>query len=312
MRVFLFIFILFPLLATAEKLPTLQGLDDPNWGSGQTIADDKFPEYLEKNEDYTSAIVEWQRVIYRTSNQNIQKRAYFKIANLYNKLNNHPKALKAYENYLSRYPKTSRKPFILSQIHRLSLLTGDSETAATIRKQMLKLEKSEKSDAFKESIEQADLYELWLAGLQAKDTFIETHSEKGSELKDLLKKLPTQNHEQVKKATLLSLFPGGGYFYLGFVNWGVLIFMINLSFFYALLNAMKQKHWGYGLAFGSMAAFIYIGSMFYSSTLATEKAYFTRLEAMKTWDDLKPKAVDDFNNTPKAIQPFALSPHSKL
>jgi len=119
MRALLFIFILFPLLANAEKLPTLQGLDDPNWGSGQTIADDKFPEYLEKHEDYTSAIVEWQRVIYRTSNQNIQTRAYFKIANLYNKLNNHPKALKAYENYLSRYPKTSKKPLIYWSLYEI-------------------------------------------------------------------------------------------------------------------------------------------------------------------------------------------------
>lgn len=312
MRFLLYIFILFPLMAHAEKLPTLQALDDPNWGSGTAIADDKFPEYLEQHEDYLSAIVEWQRVIYRSNNKNVKKRAYLKIANLHNKLNNHKKSLNAYEEYLARYPKTQEMPFILTQIHRLSLLLGDHSKAETARKKIIKLQESKEVEEIQKSLEQAELYSLWFAGISAKDNFIETQTPKGNELKSNLQKLPTQNHKWVETATLLSLIPGGGYFYLGFPNWGILILLVNISFFYALINAMNHKHWGYGLAFGTVTAFIYIGSMFYSSTLATEKAYFTRLEAMQTWDSLKPEAVDDFKNIPKAIQPFALSPHSKL
>lgn len=306
----MFIVMLWPLLAQAETLPSLGAVETPNWGSDKTLADDKFPEYLEKQEDYTSAILEWRRVIYTSKNKNVHKRAYLSIADLYNKLQKHALALKAYEKYLSLFPKTSQKDDVLAQIHRLSLITGDNNKADTARKQLIKLTEDENFQKAAEKLQQVELYGLWHLALNAKDDFFETQSLKGNQLKENLQNFPTENHPWVQTSTLLSLIPGMGYLYLGYTNWAILILMLNASFFYALINAMKHKHWGYGFAFGSFAAFVYIGSMFYTGTLAEEKAYFARVKAMQTWQHLMPQEVDDFNHFQAPIQPHSLSPNS--
>ena len=64
--------LLLPHLAWAENLPSLTAVDNPKWQGESTIADDKFPEFLETQEDYTSAILEWRRVIYTTQNKHTQ------------------------------------------------------------------------------------------------------------------------------------------------------------------------------------------------------------------------------------------------
>lgn len=302
--------LLLPHLAWAENLPSLTAVDNPKWQGENTIADDKFPEFLETQEDYTSAILEWRRVIYTTQNKHTQKRALASIARLYNKMNRHQKALTAYENYLATFPQVTGKNHILEQIHRLSILTGDHDKAEMARNQLFKL--TESSENASEKLEQAELYMLWHQALLGADTFAETHSPKGQRLKEKLQAFPVNSHPSVQTATLLSLIPGLGYLYLGYINWAILVFLVNVSFFYALTYAMKHKHWGYGFAFGSFAAFVYVGSMFYASTVAAESAYLNRLSAMEQWHNLQPLHMDDFENISMPSFQLNLAPHSKL
>jgi tetratricopeptide (TPR) repeat protein len=304
MRFLALILFLIPVFAFAETLPSLKPIDGPNWEGIKTVSDDKFPEYLESQRDYTSAILEWRRVLYRTQDKNIQQRAYLKIANLYTKLKLYKKSLHVYEQFLSNFTQSDQKVFVLEQIHRLSLLTQNQSKADIALDKLDALSKNG-------NIENAELYALWLLGLEGKDTFFEAKTPKGQTLKSKLETFPVKENKSIQTATLLSFIPGMGYLYLGYTNWAILILMVNVSFFYALINAMNHKHWGYGFAFGSFAAFVYIGSMFYTGTLATEKAYIHRLEAMQMWTSLQPPFVDDFQSFKYSIQPHSLSPNAK-
>lgn len=311
MKFLAFILCFIPAISFAEVLPSLKAIEAPNWGGGRTIADDKFPEFLEGQQDYVSAILEWRRVIYTTQNKNIQQRAYLSIANLYTKLKEYKSALKTYENYLLLFPQPTKQGFILEQKHRLSVLTGDTSKTLIARSQLHNLSQQEQFKAVSQNLEKAELYALWFKGLSGENSFFETYSLKGNVLKENLIDFPVSAHESIQTATLLSFFPGMGYLYLGYVNWAILILMINISFFYALMNAMNHKHWGYGFAFGSFAAFVYISGIFYTGELAMEKAYIARLEAMKTWEGLYPPYMEDFEFVESHIQPHPLSPNAK-
>tara|TARA_R110000868_G_scaffold218576_2_gene469136 strand:- start:66624 stop:67559 length:936 start_codon:yes stop_codon:yes gene_type:complete len=293
-------FLLLSISAHAETLPTLAAVQSPEWSNSSTVADDKFPEYLEKNGDYLNAILEWRRVIYTSNDKNFHKRALFNIAELYQKQGLYKQSIHAYQNLLTQFPKTKQQPQALYQISRLSDLIGDDLNAGSARSRLLRLEKE--SDLATE----AELHNLWAKGLKINDTFISPQTEKGKLLRANLDDFPVVNTHKTETATILSLIPGLGYVYLGRFNWGILALMLNISFFYAVMTSMKSKHWGYGLSFGTFAAFVYIGNMFHAGSIATQDAYMERLNAMETWQELQPKDVMDFKNTPLDEVPSVL------
>ncbi|MFT7432445.1 MAG: tetratricopeptide (TPR) repeat protein [Alphaproteobacteria bacterium] len=282
--------------AQAEALPSLAAISTPQLFQTM-VANDKFPTYLEQQGDYQSAALEWQRVVYETSDANLRSRALYRIAGLYHKMGAYEKSIRAYQRLLTVFPNTKRQIAVLYQISRLSDLIGDNLSGNSARSRLVRLHKDNLLTT------QAELHNLWAKGLTYSDNFANVYTKKATLLKTKLLENPVNSAQIIETATMLSLIPGVGYMYLGYFAAGILILAITASFFYAVMTAMKAKHWGYGFVFGSFASFIYIIGMFHTSTLATETAHNNRLEHMQSWKALQPKHIHDFSKKPKEVAP---------
>lgn len=282
--------------AQAETLPSLMALATPTLTQTPLI-DDKFPLYLEEQEDYNSAILEWQRIIYKSSNINLRSRGLYSIARLYHKLGENEKSIIAYQRLLTAFPQTKRQTKVLYQISRLSDLTNDDLSGPSARNRLLRLQKNDPLTT------EAELHTLWTKALTYSDTFSDVHTNKAKKLKSKLSEYPVENSSSIGIATTLALLPGFGYMYLGYFSGGILILIITAALFYSVTTAMKEKHWGYGFVFGLLATFFYVASMFHTSTLSMEKAYNNRLNAMETLTKLQPKDIQDFSKKPRGIAP---------
>lgn len=281
--------------AFAEELPVLMPIADPTFGTSLPVADDKFPEYLEKQGDFLGAILEWRRVIYTTTNKHTHERALLNIARLQSQVGLLEESMRTYENILADFPESTSKETILYELSRHADLIRNAEKGNKYRRALFEL--APEGQAFAE----AERHYIWALAVEGFDTFPTARNPQNAELVEKLSAHPVHNSHETEKATLLSLIPSAGHFYLGFNTWGFLMLMLNVSFFYALITSMQAKHWGYGFAFGTFAAFVYIAGMMHAGHLAETKAFNARIEMLQNLETLQPKDVEDFPLIKKEI-----------
>lgn len=279
--------------AYAEEIPSLTGLGTIGFAEG-SVENPLFPLHLEKIGDNASAILEWQRIIYDSSDTSLKTRARIHLARLQIKEKRHHTAMQTLRNIGAEDPASERMPEALYLMSVLSDLTHTQEDGIIYRNRIKTL--------YPEStyLEQAERHALWYLGIKGKNTFPDVHTPVAQTLKTRLELTPATHEENANNATLLSLAPGAGHLYLGDWRTALMAFIINAIMIWALMSALRKREWAYSTFFGLIVSILYIGTMFSAHSLAHRNAYEARIDAMKAWGDLAPQTI-----TP--IEPLYLS-----
>lgn len=271
-------------LSLAEELPSLSGLGTIGFAE-EPVADPSFPEHLEKIGDIKSAILEWQRLIYDSSDKYLKTRARLSLARLQIKEGRHENARRTLDEIMAEDPETKRMPEVLYLLSTVADLTFNFSDGADYRKRIHTVYQDEPF------LEQAERHTLWALGINGHNAFPEVFTPTAKALKTRLELSPTHNEKQASTATILSLLPGAGHLYLGEICLAFILIILNGSLIWALLTALKKRNWAYSSFFGVLCAILYIGTMFSAYSLTQQKAYESRLEKMKEWADLAPTFI---------------------
>lgn len=277
----------------AEELPSLKGLGTVE-SEALSAIDDTFVRKLEKSGEYESAILEWQRVYHNTSNKHLRQQALWRVARLEEMLGNKEKAYHAYENYGAAFPKST---YIPEALYRMGML-AEAEQNGGSKDFRMRLEINFPDNTWRDALDYAYAWKQAQNGRYIP----ESDNEKITELRTRLQELQVKNTYTILGSTSFSMVPGLGHFFLKDWRTGLMAFVLNSLFFWALVHALRKRDWPYALVFGLVFGILYTGTFFSARSLAEREMMEERLNAMNSWQHLHPKEPQEID-LPKVSSP---------
>ena len=290
--------------AENEQIPVytvpevLDGIVDPGFNA-QEMADPSFAMYLAENGDTTSAILEWQRLIFRSQDPDLKAKARVEVAKLYIKTQQFSDAARVLQQLQKQTPQSPHIPQSLYLLSIIADLTHDFNAGAVYRQQLM--------NRYSTSPElgEAERHTLWYRALAGMDVFPIVYTADARMLKKRLFNFPATDEKKARQATLMSFIPGLGHLTLGDPRTGAILLFFNIIFIWALVTALRSRHFAYATVFGFIWALVYVGTLYSAYVAAHHIAYEKRVEAMDTWDDVRPI----FFQSKEHIKTLIKSPH---
>lgn len=262
--------------------PALPALSDPMF-SGGDMPDPTFAEQLEQTGDLAGALLEWQRQAHLAKGSD-RAMALFRTAGLLQKWGKHQEALLMFEQFGNEFPKHSRIPEALYRMSRSAeALRPGTGSEAFVNRLVSKY-----PDSVWASV--AAYRQVWE---QAQEGVLKTPPITDPRITELAKQLePYLQPAADKKATIaafVSVIPGAGHLWLGDWRTALTAFVLNMLFIWALVFALKNKHWPYAAVWGLVVSILYTGTLFSAYALGQRDVREARLIAMASMSELHPK-----------------------
>lgn len=272
-----FILIIFTALLIAipsYALPSLRGLGAIN-STSEPVVDNTFAGKLEQSGQLESALLEWQRIFHDGTHKNMKEHALFKVSYLNCKLGRYQDCLDSFSKLGDMYPQSQ---YIPEALYAMSIaadkLYEDGGKAFRER-----LAKNYQSTSW---AERAWYAYAWREAMHGKTTSAQGFKAV-QELNERVQTFNAEHQNTARTAGSLAAIPGLGHLYLG--DWRTALMAIAhiVLFGYAMLYAMRQKHWPYAVIFGLVMAILYVGSIFSAYSLGQRETFEKRMAEMHNW-----------------------------
>jgi hypothetical protein len=257
-------------------LPALKGMGSIVTSS-EEVVDNSFASKLERSGQLESALLEWLRVYHNGGNSSRKELASFKAGEINCKLQRYNQCLESFKSFGAEYPKSTKIP---EALYMMSVAADQAY--------------AEKGHAFRERLIATYAESDWAE--KAWYLFAWKNAEKGKttlahgfdSIKKLNKNVQDFNKIHADTPRLAGSFaaiPGVGHIYLGDMRTGLMAIIHIMLFGYAVLYAVRRKHWPYAVIFGLVLGILYVGSIFSAYSLAKREIQEQRLIDMKQWDN---------------------------
>lgn len=272
------------LLPILPEVPTPQGLEAAD---GALEIDPLFPNQLAERGNLQGAILEWERIAYRSDDKTIVAHAMLQIAKLYRQLDQPENELAAYRSFMKKFPQHQKTDEVL---YRMSVAAHKAwpQLENSFVKQLQR--------DFAESLwtEAAVYRDLWYRA-RAGEALDNLDSANFADATELLNRL--RNNEEndgfysnrVTLALALSVLPGGGHLFLQDWEGALTYFIIFMFLLVAFVYSFTQKHWPYALIWAGAIGVLYATTMHEANDIATQQVKAHRVEMMNGWVGLYPR-----------------------
>ncbi len=271
----LLIFITLCTPVLAEDLPILPALGVPNWETN-LLTDTSFPQTLEEQGSYASALLEWQRIAHKEQGQT-RAQALLRIARLQHLLGRLQQAAATYTAFEKAFPAHKN----LNEVMYWHSRTLPSHMRSKVLTKMA--EKFPQNLWTKEATYRA-VWDMTQEGYTIKNPV----DPRAKELIHRLNSVFSDQKQQAFFAATWSLIPGAGYAFIKQWAKAGLTFSTIFLLMWTVFFALKHRHWPYATTWGMLLLGLWAYSALDVYKETTKNQHLLKLSAMAQWFDLHP------------------------